>query len=123
MGSIVKESLESLKKRELTQHEIQEEKLFQRALEDPDQAKFYQVLKDEFEFNIVLLGQTKVGKTSFIRSLKDESVIRSTNASFMHAHYEKEITKHKLAIDDQNSISLAFVSTRFAPNRDDLVRH
>ena len=77
---------------------MRDEKAFKLALEEPEQAALYESMVDHFEFNIVLLGQSRVGKTSLIRALKDESVAVSLTASYMHAHLEKEITKHKIDI-------------------------
>ena len=89
---------------------MREEKAFKLALEEPEQAALYENMVDNFEFNIVLLGQSRVGKTSLICALKDERVATSLVSSYMHAHLEKEISKHKIDIHDNMQIAVALVS-------------
>ena len=67
-------------------------------------------MKNDFEFNIVLIGQSKVGKTSLVRSLKEESIVRQTHSSNVLANSDKEITKYDLPISDEETIPVAFVS-------------
>ena len=57
-------------------------------------------LQTEFEFNILLLGEANVGKTSLVRLLKQDVNIPTTESPNYQSEIAKEITKHQLRISD-----------------------
>lgn len=90
--------------------------------EDENLRDIYMDIDQQFEYNIVVLGDPKVGKTSLIQSIiNGQSCMNNIRGSAemyemlnLHKSVDKEMSKCKLELTSGDKIPVTFYDTRTA---------